>query len=88
MIKVEANITHIDSDDWHWYFVDGELAYEGSEQAANLLAAILKGLSSGPSLDISFSYACIDDELAEQANYEVDTLEEFVALGLDLGELE
>jgi len=83
--KTPVVITHVDGDDWHWYYVGARLAIEGHESvSSNVLEAILK------EADIPFrtAYAFIDGELAEKACHNADTPGEFFRLGLDPADFE
>ncbi len=77
-------ITHIDGGDWHWYYIDGDLASEGPEGISNaLFVDIVIGLRLSD-IDIVYEYVFIDTDLAERAWFNADTLDKLFELGLEL----
>jgi hypothetical protein len=80
------DIVHVDGDDWHWFFVNGELATEGHTPPGVIEEVLDKVL--GPD-GYSYGYIYVEDyDLAQEACHAVDTLEEFFDLGLDGSEIE
>ncbi len=75
-------VTQVSSDDWSWVYIDGDLVYEGHEI---LNTEVFDILSSKLDLGIVLRYASVDDDydLVMKANRNADTLDEFLALGLN-----
>lgn len=78
---------HVQVDDWNWYFVNGKLIDEG--HAESLDVEVLSKVLDAADIKHDMFHLWLEDmDLAAQASMQVETLEEFVELGLDMDDFE